>query len=45
LMAETYKSKKELKQNLAILNEMDKIQPEGKPVTALDVEDKVEPVQ
>jgi hypothetical protein len=44
LMAETYKSKKQLKKDLAVLNEMDKIEPEGKPVTALDIEDKVEPV-
>jgi hypothetical protein len=44
-MSETYKSKKQLKQDLAVLNEMDKIEAEGKPVTALDTGDKVKPAQ
>lgn len=45
LMGETYKGKKELKGSLATLVEMDKIKTKGKPITTLDVEDKVAPAK
>lgn len=45
LMAETYKSQKEIKKDLATLNEMDKVEMNGTPVTALDSDDVVKPGQ
>jgi hypothetical protein len=43
LMVETYKSKKELKQALAILSEMEKIESESTPVQAMNGEGRVRP--
>lgn len=43
LMVETYKSKKELKNSLAILNEMGKIEATETPVRAMNGEGKVKP--
>jgi uncharacterized protein YukE len=43
LMAETYKSKKELKSALAVLSEMDKIETKETPVQAMNGEGKVKP--
>lgn len=45
LMAETYKSKKELKQMLATLDEMEKIETKDMPITAMNGEGKVKPAK
>lgn len=45
LMAETYKSKKELKRDLAVLNEMNKVESVNIPVMSLGANDKVKPAQ
>lgn len=43
LMAETYRSKKDIKKSLATLDEMEKIETNGTPVTALKGESEVKP--
>lgn len=43
LMSETYNTKKEVKQALASLDEMEKIESVDNPVTAIDSDDRVKP--
>ena len=43
LMAETYKSKKELKRGIATLDEMDKVETVDVPATALQTDSEVKP--
>lgn len=45
IMGETYRTKREVKEALASLEEMRKVESVDNPVTALDSDDKVKPVQ